>query len=51
MLEQHMPVEEWDWGAEQWGSKAIESAQMAGPVFFERYNGKFGDSKVQIEVW
>ena len=51
MLEQHMPVEEWDWGAEQWGSKALESVQMAGPVFFERYNGKFGDSKVQIEVW
>ena len=51
MLAQHMPVEERDWGTGQWGSKALESAQMAGPVFFERYNGKFGDSKVQIEVW
>ena len=51
MLEQHIPVEERDWGTEQWGNEALESAQMAGPVFFDRYNGKFGGSKVQIEVW
>lgn len=51
MLEQHIPVEERDWGTVQWGNEALESAQMAGPVFFDRYNGKFGDSKVQIEVW
>ena len=51
MLEQHIPVEERDWGTVQWGNEALESAQMAGPVFFDRYNGKFGGSKVQIEVW
>ncbi|MCR5810113.1 MAG: hypothetical protein K6G34_01705 [Lachnospiraceae bacterium] len=51
MLEQHMPVEERDWGTVQWGNEALESAQMAGPVFFDRYNGKFEGSKVQIEVW
>jgi hypothetical protein len=51
MLEQHIPVKERDWGTEQWGNEALESAQMAGPVFFDRYNGKFGGSKVQIEVW
>ena len=51
MLERHIPVEERDWGTGQWGNEALESALMAGPVFFDRYNGKFEGSKVQIEVW
>ena len=51
MVEQNMPAEERDWTTEQWGSRALESAQLVGPVFFTRYSGKYKDSKVQIEVW
>ena len=29
----------------------MESARMAGPVFFQRYTGQFHGVKVQVEVW
>ncbi len=47
----NMPKEERDWKGEQWGSNALESVQMAGPVSFTRYKGTVGEQKVQIEIW
>ena len=44
MVEQNMPAEERDWTTEQWGSRALESAQLVGPVFFTRYSGKYKDT-------
>ena len=37
--------------AEDWGSRAVTEAGIAGPVYFNRYTGRFEDHKVEIEVW
>lgn len=51
MLKQNMPQEEKNWKSENWGIEQMETAQMAGPVFFRRYTGKYLGKKVQIEIW
>ena len=46
-----MPQEAKNWKSENWGIEQMETAQMAGPVFFRRYTGKYLGKKVQIEIW
>ena len=51
MMAENMPAEEVNWRAEHWGIRALESAEQAGPIFFNRYKGEFHGRKVTIEVW
>ena len=51
MVGQNMPTREKDWLRKDWGTEALESAQMTGPVHFYRYSGELGESKIQIDVW
>ena len=51
MLEVNMPKEEVNWSSDQWGSKNLKSARLAGPVYFKRYTGTLEGQEVEIEVW
>lgn len=51
MMMENMPVEEQNWKSERWGINIFESAELAGPIFFNRYKGVFFDRTVKIEIW
>ena len=51
MMIENMPYEEQNWKSEGWGIKTFESAELAGPIFFNRYKGDFLGLKVTIEIW
>jgi len=51
MLEVNMPKEEVNWSSDLWGSKNLESARLAGPVYFKRYTGSLEGQEVKLEVW
>ena len=51
LLEVNMPEEEVNWSSELWGSRTLESASLAGPVYFRRYTGSYLGQETRIEVW
>ncbi|MBQ8076047.1 MAG: hypothetical protein IJ237_08695 [Oscillospiraceae bacterium] len=51
MMIENMPAEEQNWKEEQWGSRTFQSAEVVGPIFFNRYKGDYLDQKVKIEIW
>ena len=51
MMKKYMPPEEKDWKFENWGTDTLETARMAGPVYFNRYTGEYQGKEVLIEVW
>ena len=51
MMIENMPYEEQNWKSEGWGIKTFESAELAGPIFFNRYKGDYLGLKVTIEIW
>ena len=51
MMAENMPVEEQNWKDDGWGTLTFESAEMAGPIFFNRYKGNYLDRSVTVEIW
>ena len=51
MMIENMPYEEQNWKSEGWGIKTFETAELAGPIFFNRYKGDFLGLNVTIEIW
>ena len=51
MMKDHMPSEEQNWKSGLWGINTFQATELAGPIFFNRYTGKYLGQKVRIEVW
>ena len=51
MMIENMPVEEQNWKDVGWGIQTFESAELAGPIFFNRYKGNYLCQNVTIEIW
>ena len=51
MMIENMPVEEQNWKDEGWGIHTFESAELVGPIFFNRYKGNYLNQNVTIEIW
>jgi hypothetical protein len=45
------PVEFQDWLVPNWGNEKLSQSRVHGPVFARRSKGKWGDSRLNIEVW
>ncbi len=51
MIRDNMPAVERNWMADSLGSDAMDSAVMAGPIYFIRYKGDYHGREVSIEIW
>ena len=51
MMIENMPVEEQNWKDTGWGIQTFETAELAGPIFFNRYKGNYLCQNVTVEIW
>ncbi|KAM7185524.1 hypothetical protein V8F20_011780 [Naviculisporaceae sp. PSN 640] len=52
MLMKKAPKKFENWGGNKgWGTEALSKSRIYGPVFAERYEGKWGGLDVDIEIW
>lgn len=51
IMSDKMPGKEIRWLYDGWGIERIEDAKKIGPVYYDKYVGKYKNKKIVVEIW